>query len=76
MKCCIHYHSMGIIKIYFGKSQEKPEKTFLAGLLNYNRKGYPQQTFFYGWPYSKNLKISIWETKKHATCKKIEQGFP
>ena len=22
MKCCMHYHSMGIIKIYFGKSQE------------------------------------------------------
>ena len=46
MKCCMHYHSMGIIKLYFGKSQENLKKTFLAGLLNYNRKGYPQQTFF------------------------------
>ena len=26
MKCCMHYHSMGIIKIYFGKSQENPKK--------------------------------------------------
>ena len=50
MKCCMHYHSMGIIKIYFGKSQENLKKAFLAGLLNYNRKGYPQQTFFLGWP--------------------------
>ena len=46
MKCCMLYHSMGIIKIYFGKSQENLKKTFLAGLLNYNRKGYPQQTIF------------------------------
>ena len=33
MKCCMHYHSMGIIKIYFGKSQENLKKTFLVGLL-------------------------------------------
>ena len=26
MKCCMHYHSMGIIKIYFGKSQENLKK--------------------------------------------------
>ena len=39
-------HAMGIIKIYFGKSQENLKKTFLTGLLNYNRKGYPQQTLF------------------------------
>ena len=44
MKCCMYYQSMGIIKIYFGKSQENLKKTFLAGLLNYNRKGYPKQT--------------------------------
>ena len=31
MKCCMHYHSMGIIKIYFGKSQKKPEKLFKQG---------------------------------------------
>ena len=37
MKCCKHYHSMVIIKIHFGKSQENLKKTFLVGLLNYNR---------------------------------------
>ena len=26
MKCCMHYHSMGIIKIYYGKSQENLKK--------------------------------------------------
>ena len=56
MKCCMHYHSMGIIKIYFGKSQENLKNNFLAGILNYNRKGYPQQTFFEGWP---KLKASL-----------------
>ena len=28
MKCCMHYHSMGTIKIYFGKSQENLKKLF------------------------------------------------
>ena len=58
MKCCMHYHSVGIIKIYFGKSQENLKKTFLAGLLNYNRKGYPQQTFFKDGPIS-SVKVVI-----------------
>ena len=31
MKCCLHYHSIGIIKVYFGKSEEKPKKLFLRG---------------------------------------------
>ena len=74
MKCCMHYYSMGIIKIYFGKSHEKLKKTFLAGLQNYNRKGYPQQTFFKGWPNSgadnsnynsSNLDTSMKFGKKH-----------
>ena len=66
MKCCMHFYSMGIIKIYFGKSQENLKKTFLAGLLNYNRKGYPQQTFFKDGPTclkeqgsSINLRINL-----------------
>ena len=31
MKCCMHYHSMGIIKIYFGKSPENLKKLFWQG---------------------------------------------
>ena len=40
------FHALSFNGYHFGKSQENLKKTFLAGLLNYNRKGYPQQTFF------------------------------
>ena len=42
----LHALSFNGYHLYFGKSQENLKKTFLAGVLNYNRNGYPQQTFF------------------------------
>ena len=54
----LSYHAIGIIKIYFGKSQENLKKTFLAGLLNYNRKGYPNRHFFKdGLEYLENMMV-------------------
>ena len=46
MKCCKHYHSMVIIKIYFGKSQEKPEKNFSSGASKLQQEGLPPTDIF------------------------------
>ena len=46
MKCCLHYHSMGIIKIYFGKSQENLKKNFSSRASKLQQKGLPPTDIF------------------------------
>ena len=45
MKCCMNYHSMGIIKIYFGKSQKKM-KNFSSRAFKLQQEGLPPTEFF------------------------------
>ena len=45
MKCCMHYHSMGIIKIYFGKSQENL-KNFSSRASKLQQEGLPPTDIF------------------------------
>ena len=46
MKCCMHYYSMGIIKIYFGKSQENPKKNFSSRASKLQQEGLPPTDIF------------------------------
>ena len=46
MKCCKHYHSVVIIKIYFGKSQENLKKNFSSGASKLQQEGLPPTDFF------------------------------
>ena len=46
MKCCMHYHSMGIIKIYFGKSQENLKKLFSSRASKLQQEGLPPTDIF------------------------------
>ena len=42
MKCCMHYHSMGIIKIYLGQSQEN----FSSRASKLQQEGLPPTDIF------------------------------
>ena len=46
MKCCMHYHSMGIIKIYFGKSQENLKK-LSSRAFQLQQEGLPPTDIFF-----------------------------
>ena len=60
MKCCMHYHSMGIIKIYFGKSQENLKKNLSSKASKLQQEGLPPTDIFLEWPYLRILNILLY----------------
>ena len=58
MKCCMHYHAVGIIKIYFGKLNKK----HISNKIKRHTNKHPGKTIYF--PCSK--KQSPDQTKSRA----------